>query len=424
MLFEQDVNPPEAQREIRVEISKDADFLRPDTATVNVTVAVQDGSIWSNEGRANFDLPVDIVPPRLELLTTQHNVAQGGLGLAFYRLSEDPQSLEVHGVQVGKRFFKGSPGEAWDPALKGQAGVFGTLFRLPFPEEDETVTPKAVARDSAGNVTEVSLPIYVIGKRQPAEALKLTRPFMENKIPELAREFHDETGAAIPEDADPTQSLLKQFLFVNQQYRSQLGKRIVEMVGNPTPEKLWDGLFIRPMAAKPTARFFEKRSYDFEGHDLSTAIHEGVDLADVKNAEVFAANRGRVVFSDRFGIYGNAVIIDHGLGLSTLYGHLASSSVSPGTIVEKGQLIGRSGETGLAGGDHLHYEIRLQGVATSPFEWWDDKWIKDRVTTNIEAVKSYLGVGAPPKTEEAPTEEAKPAAASPKGGKKGARKGR
>jgi murein DD-endopeptidase MepM/ murein hydrolase activator NlpD len=90
-----------------------------------------------------------------------------------------------------------------------------------------------------------------------------------------------------------------------------------------------------------------------------------------------------VIFADYLGIYGNCVILDHGLGVQTLYAHLSAFETAAGQAVEKGQAIGRSGMTGLAGGDHLHFTQLVHGRAVNPVEWWDPHWIEDRVLRKL-----------------------------------------
>jgi len=70
--------------------------------------------------------------------------------------------------------------------------------------------------------------------------------------------------------------------------------------------------------------------------------------------------------------------------VQSLYGHLSSFSVKAGDTVEKEQELGRSGMTGLAGGDHLHFGVYLDGVAVLPVEWWDAKWIRDNIEPKLE----------------------------------------
>jgi murein DD-endopeptidase MepM/ murein hydrolase activator NlpD len=105
---------------------------------------------------------------------------------------------------------------------------------------------------------------------------------------------------------------------------------------------------------------------------------------------VRAANRGRVVHAGWLGIYGNCVILDHGMGLQSLYAHLSSIGVQTGQMVELEDELGRSGATGLAGGDHLHFTMLLSGNAVTPIDWWSPQWVQDRV------VRKLVDAGAPP----------------------------
>jgi murein DD-endopeptidase MepM/ murein hydrolase activator NlpD len=90
-----------------------------------------------------------------------------------------------------------------------------------------------------------------------------------------------------------------------------------------------------------------------------------------------------VLFADWLGIYGECVILDHGMGIGSLYGHLSSIDVKPDEAVRKGQPLGRSGLTGMAGGDHLHFTMLLHGRPVNPVEWWDPHWIEDRVERKL-----------------------------------------
>ena len=90
-----------------------------------------------------------------------------------------------------------------------------------------------------------------------------------------------------------------------------------------------------------------------------------------------------MIFAGDNGIYGTLVMIDHGLGVTTLYGHLSSLAVAVGDRVEKGQTLGRSGATGLAGGDHLHFAVLVGRTYVDPVEWWDAKWLEEHVTERL-----------------------------------------
>jgi murein DD-endopeptidase MepM/ murein hydrolase activator NlpD len=128
------------------------------------------------------------------------------------------------------------------------------------------------------------------------------------------------------------------------------------------------------------ALFGDKRKYQYQGKVVGESIHMGVDLASTTNAPVEAANNGIVAYAGYLGIYGNFVIIDHGFAFFTVYGHLNSIDVKKGQEVRKGDVMGHTGSSGLAGGDHLHFGMLVGGQFVNPQEWWDPHWIADNVT--------------------------------------------
>jgi len=157
------------------------------------------------------------------------------------------------------------------------------------------------------------------------------------------------------------------------------------------------------------AGFGEERTNWFEGMAVSKSAHLGVDLASTEHAPIEAANSGVVVFAGPLGIYGNAVIVDHGLGLCSLYAHLSEITAKVGQAVSKGEAMGASGSTGLASGDHLHFSMLVGGEFVNPTEWWDAHWIRDNVT-------GKLTESAAP--ADAPTVKAQPVKAKAKPKKK------
>jgi len=121
----------------------------------------------------------------------------------------------------------------------------------------------------------------------------------------------------------------------------------------------------------------------YGGKEVDQQVHLGFDLAVTAHAPVVAANSGKVLNASWLGIYGNCVIIDHGMGVQSLYGHLSSIAVKVGDLVEKSQPLGKSGMTGLAGGDHLHFTMLVNGQMVNPVEWWDEHWIQDRILRKL-----------------------------------------
>jgi murein DD-endopeptidase MepM/ murein hydrolase activator NlpD len=159
--------------------------------------------------------------------------------------------------------------------------------------------------------------------------------------------------------------------------------RIASMTAATSPSRLWNGPFVQLGNSQVEAGFADDRTYVFEGRDVDRQTHLGYDLAVTSAIPILAANAGKVLHADWLGIYGNCVVVDHGMGIASLYGHLSSIDVRLGDSVQKGQVLGRSGMTGLAGGDHLHFTMLVHGRPVNPVEWWDSHWIADRIERKL-----------------------------------------
>jgi len=185
-------------------------------------------------------------------------------------------------------------------------------------------------------------------------------------------------------DTNSPEGLLKGFLAINGDLRKKNGDTITGLAAKSQPKMLWTEAFAQMGNSQVESRFADRRTYFFGDQEIDRQVHLGFDLASVQQAPVRASNTGVVVFADYLGIYGNCVILDHGLGVQSLYAHLSSIGTKVGDTVTKGQELGRTGITGLAGGDHLHFTILLQGVPVNPVEWWDQHWMDDRVNRKIK----------------------------------------
>ncbi len=312
------------------------------------------------DDRPVLSLPVmvDLTPPSLEILAATRYLHQGGGGLVALRTKGGSRV----GVNIGDRFFPAYPAGAAD------SGLAVALFALPWDVPVNTPITLS-AQDEAGNGVSRALQVEIRARRFPADTVNLSDEIFASKLPELL----PERGAIPPEQ------FVQAFLTVNREKRRQADE-IKRQVGARTqPSPIWEGPFLQPRNSKVFSNFAEARSYRYQGQQIDTGLHMGYDLASVKHSPVPAANAGVVVFTGPLTIYGNAVIIDHGLGLQTLYGHLSSIEVKDGERVTKGQELGRTGATGLAVGDHLHYEVLIRGIPVTPIEWWDARWIRDHI---------------------------------------------
>jgi murein DD-endopeptidase MepM/ murein hydrolase activator NlpD len=317
------------------------------------------------------DIEVKLEPPRLSVLSTKHYLNHGGSEMVVYRAT--PPDVES-GVRVGEVEYRGFPAAgagvpATDPALK--VAFFALLHDQPL-----RAPVVAFARDAAGN--EVTAPFVddVFEKPFRKSRIAIDDRFLGRVVPEILSH-----SPQVKVD-DPNQ-LLDGFLKVNGELRRINAEQIAQVTSKSPAELLWKGPFVQMGNSQVEAAFADARTYVYNGKDVDQQTHLGFDLAVTARVPIQAANSGTVVNADWLGIYGNCVIVDHGMGVASLYGHLSSMDVKAGDTVGKGQVLGRSGMTGLAGGDHLHFTLLVGGHPVNPVEWWDPHWIQDRVERKL-----------------------------------------
>jgi murein DD-endopeptidase MepM/ murein hydrolase activator NlpD len=335
-------------------------------------VSAKDASLWNffrgNETVVQKNLTIDLTPPSLELIADDRYVNFGGVGAIVYKASAD---TATSGVRIGNYFFPGFKGQ-----IKDQPDYFIALFAHVYNVPADA-RPVLVATDKAGNSRQVSLVYELKDVKYRKSTIPISESFLQNKVAPLLQDVSARQGA--PNDV---------FIAVNRKLRAENEKRITEITSKATPSMLWKGAFSQLSNSKVEANFADQRTYVYNKEPIDTAYHLGYDLSVTKNYPVEAANSGNAVFVGDLGIYGNTVILDHGLGLFTLYSHLSSMDVKVGDAVKERQIIGRTGETGLAAGDHLHYGVYLHGVAVLPVEWWDAKWINDNISPKLAGKSS------------------------------------
>ncbi len=323
------------------------------------------GGFGGNTATLTLPVQVDLTPPTLRLARGIHYLQRGGSGALRYRV-EDLGADGRDGVLVGDHFFAGAP------VAGAPEGDRIALFGIHVDAPDD-VAVRVVAEDAAGNRRERKAAVRIKLRTFPASPIRLPESFLTGKVPELAQDL------GLPErDAVAT------FKTINERVRDENEKRIRELVAESAETPLFDQAFVQMDNSQVTSRFAERRTYLADGAEISKATHFGYDLASFSQAPISASNSGRVVFAGDLGIYGNCVLIDHGLGLASLYGHLSQIEVEAGEEVGRGALLGFSGETGLAGGDHLHFALLIRGVYVDPIEWWDPKWVADHVGAQLE----------------------------------------
>lgn len=321
---------------------------------------------WGKGNRVYLEkeIQIDTKAPSIDLISRVHNLYQGGSGVALYRLSED---CPVSGVSVGDHFYPGYAGQAKDPS------VYMAFFALDYRQGKETRLA-VMAEDYAGNRSTTGLAHHINGRSFRKDTINLSDKFFNTKMPDFDRYFPESSGG----------NRLERFLKVNRELRLRDNEAICRVTAHTEKEILWEGSFLRLPRSANRARFADQRTYLYGGKVIDHQVHMGIDLASTARSPVPAANRGKVAFTGDQGIYGNTVIIDHGFGLFTLYAHLSRIDVAEGQMVEKGEPIGQTGMTGLAGGDHLHYGTLIHQTCVNPVEWWDAAWIQNNISAKID----------------------------------------
>jgi murein DD-endopeptidase MepM/ murein hydrolase activator NlpD len=263
------------------------------------------------------------------------------------------------------------------PAIS-DPGLRIAFFALRWDQKLDTPM-RLFARDEAGNSAQADFEHLTFPKPQKQSRIELDDRFLSRVIPAIL---------AGTTEVKPERSLIDQFVVVNGELRRKNAERIASFAASTSPEMLWQGQVFHPYTnSAAEAAFADHRTYVYQGKEVDHQVHLGFDLASYANTPIVAANRGVVLYAAELGIYGNAVILDHGMGVQSLYGHLSSIGVQPGATVEKGQEIGKSGMTGMAGGDHLHFTMLVNGQMVTPVEWWDAHWIEDRVLRKLREAR-------------------------------------
>ncbi len=324
-----------------------------------VVAEVTSNDLRGSTDRVSYDVDVVTRPPSLSTPHIQHYVSQGGAGLVVFTPSGSWTEGGVRaGAYTSRSFAKpGSPSQQF------------SLFAFPWDLPVDTA-PVVFVRNVAGTEATATFMVKIKPKKFRKRDIPLSEQFLDKVVNEL-----DPSGSG---------DKLERFLKINREMRKQNTATLTELRKKTTEKFLWSGPFIQLAKSKVESQFADVRSYIYEGRKVDEQVHLGFDLSVVKKTAVVASNDGNVVYADRLGIYGNCIVVDHGFGLQSIYGHLSSIGVKVGDAVKKGQEIGRSGATGLAGGDHLHYSMQIDGVQVNPMEWWDEHWIKDRILAPLQ----------------------------------------
>jgi murein DD-endopeptidase MepM/ murein hydrolase activator NlpD len=312
------------------------------------------------QARWERELTIVTKPPTVSVDSDQHYLYLGMADLATFNVSG---TWTEAGVRVGDQTFR-----AW-PMPGGKPGFF-SLFAFAWNIPPGTI-PQVYASNGASDVTS-PIAFQFPKKEQPKYTmhnLQVNDRLLQKVVGEL--------------DPNGSGDLVSRFVKINTEMRRANNKVLSDLRFKTADHFLWSQPFVRQSHSQTEATFADTRNYMYQGNKIDQQVHLGYDLAATQHVGVEASNDGRVVYAAPLGIYGNCIVVDHGYGLQTIYGHLSQISVHEGDVVKRGQVMGTSGETGMAGGDHIHFSMQLDGVQIDPKEWWDSHWIKDHIAKRV-----------------------------------------
>ena len=366
----EDIDFPEGFNEKDYNIKIDARKYGLKEGNGKISIFVKDSSLLGNSKTITLEIKVDLTPPSLSILSSPASIMNGGTGFVFYRTSSD---VIKTGIRVGNLEFN------CFNSIAENKNIFGCAFPYPYYwNRKKSIVVFAI--DKAGNKTSHALMYYFKRKNYHRSVITITDEFIETKVRPLSDK----------DISDP----VKLFKYVNVEVRKKnedLIHNIAKKVSLKEP--LFKTNFLQLKNSKMLGGFADYRKYKYKGKFIkgANAYHKGMDFASIKNATVQAAEDGKVVYTGFLGIYGNSIIIEHGMGVFTLYSHLAEIHVNKGDMVSRGTEIGITDTTGLAVGDHLHFGVLVQGLEVHPIEWLDRKWLNSRFFSEYKRIKTIYG---------------------------------
>lgn len=374
---------------------------KPEVAEKTYTLQVKPKELQLNDGSAviiinakagilketkyEFKTLIDTDPPAIEIIKAPNHIYQGSGGFALLRAKGADSVFIRQGDKNFRAFeylpeknlysdsfqeFGAGPEMAQEDQRKSAAKTYTVLFPATHDIKDESIF-YAVAMDKAGNQKIKSLKTKTKAKTYTDSTINIEDSFINSVVAPLL----NETAISDVEGA---------FRKVNDGWRKENSDTIINIAQKTAPKILWEGHFLQMRNSKVMATYGDRRTYTYNNKEIGKSTHLGYDLASFSNAPVGAANSGIVQFAGDLGIYGNTVIIDHGLGLMSLYSHLSILMVDEGQTVAKGDIIAKTGSSGFAGGDHLHFGILIHGYEVSPLYWWDRNWVKINIFDRLD----------------------------------------
>lgn len=361
------------QKNITIDIEKLN--LKQNVKNVTILVEATDNSMWNflegNKTYKEFELEIDRKRPNARVVTNSYNIRQGGSAAVV---------VEVNDENLSDKYITFNNDFRFELIPFAKEGFYAAIIAWPVHIEDFNIV-NLVAVDKANNKTITKVPLYIKDLKIKNDNINITKDFIQRvSIPVLTKSDYD-----IPND--DVEIFIKQNRDLRAENLATIRSKSVENMS----KKMFINFDLKPFkrlkGSKTFAGFAEKREYFYENEKIDEAWHLGIDWASIRQADVRSSNNGEVIFSDYLGIYGNTLIIDHELGVQSLYAHTSNFSVQKGDSVSVNQKIANTGNTGAVFGDHLHFGILIQGIEVNPIEWMDRSWIKTRITDILDDAK-------------------------------------
>ena len=371
-------NPPNSPKHVMIQIPAPKNTMFLSDGGVEIQITATDSSYFGfgNTAKKTIRTTLDTQKPYIDILTHSYKIVRGGSAFVVFQALDD--NLAAITLEGGRWQFK--------PVYFADGGYYAAL--VAWDVRDNDFNARVIVEDKAGNRSVMPVPFYRVKREYKTSTIKIGNDFIDGKITSLISEINQNSPESLATPAD-------KFSYINKTIRDK-NVEIVNLVGQnynqamilPTDFALSKFYPLRNGAA--VGRFGDHRYFSYENNIIGESYHLGIDFASVKQAPVILSNGGVVAFAGFNGIYGNMVIIDHGLGLMSLYAHLSRIDVHEGQQLESGAQIGNTGLTGLVLGDHLHFATLVQGVESNPTEWLDSKWINDNLFKIIKDAKVLI----------------------------------
>lgn len=353
-----------------------------DEGEVSIEIRVFDRSFWSNSTEETLTMLVDKRRPRLSVLTTQHNAQEGGAQLVFYKTSD--RNLKSSGVKVGTKRFYGFRANLIDPEIR-DPDAYAAMYVVPPRSNINEKDIKVFSEDVVGNLTTRTFYNKIFKRKYRSANVIISDSFVAEKLSSLVEPHKIEL-----KDIDSDMPSAK-FKLLNEVIRKKERARITAIIKSvQLSKRSWSGNFMMA-AGSPAFRFGEELSYNYKGESWGSNISDGFFLQHTLAQNIFPGQEGVVIFSESLSAHGKTIVIDHGLGVSSIYAGLGSVLTKRGERVRPERPIATVGDTGLFFRPGYYFEINIQGEPTTPLEWWDREWVKSHIENKTKQIKRILG---------------------------------